>query len=205
MLRLTRSFLFIDISGEKYNLNKEKDIMDLTKNNIDATLVFLIKKDGKQRKTLLAQKVRGLIVGCFNGFGGSINKKETPRTCAVRELRKESGLIAMKRDFEFMGRLIFHNKRKKLPDLNVRVYIFILKKWVGKLKLKEDEMVNPKWYKTYRLPLKKMAPGDRKFVPKLLDGEHEDLLVRGEIWYSEEQKKLLRFKIEWVGRTGDVD
>lgn len=179
--------------------------MDLRKNNIDATLVFLIKEEGKQKKTLLAQKVRKLIIGRFNGFGGSINQKETPRACAVRELKKESGFIAMKEDLEFMGRVIFHSKRKKRPNLNVRVYVFILREWRGKLKLKEDEMANPKWYKTYRLPLKKMAPGDKEFVPKLLNSERTDLIVNGEIWYSQDQKKLLNYKVKWVARTGDVD
>ena len=181
--------------------------MDLSKNKIDATLVFLIKEKGKQRKVLLAQKIRKkLIVNCFNGFGGSINKRETPKACTIRELREESGLIVIEKDdLQFAGIVIFHNQREDHSKFDVKVFIFILKKWIGKLKLKKDEMVNSKWFKTYRLPKKRMAPGDKKFVPQILNNIHPDKIVRGEIWYSRGQKKLLGYDIKWVGRNGDVD
>ncbi|MFA6405643.1 MAG: NUDIX domain-containing protein [Candidatus Paceibacterota bacterium] len=179
--------------------------MDLTKNKIDATLVFAVKNDGNQRKVLLAQKVRKLIVNCFNGFGGSLNKKETPRVCAIRELKAESGLTAMKKDLEFVGVVTFHNQRKDHSQFSVRVFIFTLSKWRGKVKTKEDEMKNPKWFKTYRLPLKRMAPGDKLFVPQIFIGDHSKELLHGDIWYSRNQKKLLRYVVKWVARTGDIN
>jgi ADP-ribose pyrophosphatase YjhB (NUDIX family) len=179
--------------------------MDLSKNRIDATLVFPVKEKGKCLKVLLTQKVRKLLVNCFNGFGGPINKRETPKACAVRELREESGFIAMEDDLEFVGVVIFHNQREDYSKFDVKVFIFILKKWRKRLKLKEDEMVNSKWFKTYRLPKKRMAPGDKKFVPQILNNTYPDKIVRGEIWYSPGQKKMLGYDIKWVAKTGDVD
>jgi ADP-ribose pyrophosphatase YjhB (NUDIX family) len=182
--------------------------MDTSKNKIDATLVFPVRGGGGKRKTLLAKKVRKLIVGCPNGFGGSLNKRETPRACAIRELYKESGLVALKEDLEFVGVMTFHNQREKKEgggEFAVRVFVFILKKWRGKLKLKEDEMTDPKWYKIYRLPLKEMAPSDRFWVPLILNGEYKDKILRGEAWHSPKQEKLLGISIRWIGKTSDVD
>lgn len=179
--------------------------MDLRKNKADATLVFLVRGTGGKKKTLLAKKVRKIGIGRYNGFGGSMNNKEAPRACAIRELKKESGYVGLKKDLEFVGIVTFHNKRRKRPDFIVKVFVFILKKWAGRRNLKKDEMINPKWFKTHRLPLKQMMAGDKKFVHQILSGNHGDKLLRGEFWYAEEQKKLLEFEVRWVARTGDVD
>ena len=179
--------------------------MDLRKNKIDATLIFLLREEGGKQKTLLAKKVRKIGVNRYNGWGGALKKRETPRVCAVRELKKESGLSALKRDLVFMGVVTFHNQRDDGSKFYVKVYIFLLHNWKGRLTPKEDEMRDPRWFWTKRLPLKRMMPGDIKFVPELLDGRHLNRLVKGEIWYSPRQEKLLAFKVDWVARTGDVD
>jgi 8-oxo-dGTP diphosphatase len=179
--------------------------MDLSKDKVDATLVFLLREQKKQMKVLLAKKVRKIVVGRYNGFGGSMRQHETPRACAVRELRKESGYIVFKKDLEFRGIVTFRNQMEGREDFVVQVFIFTSTKWRGTLKLKEDEMIDPKWFKTYRLPLKKMAAGDKKFVPQLLNNIHPDKIVRGEIWYGHNQKSLLGWDVKWVAKTGDVD
>jgi 8-oxo-dGTP diphosphatase len=191
----------VAIFWKKYILNVEKN-MDTTRNKIDATLIFLVRGESGRQKVLLARKVRKLIINCYNGFGGSLNKRETPRACAVRELYKESGLVALKEDLEFVGVMTFYNKREKKDgggEFAVRVFIFILKKWRGKLKLKEDEMRDVRWFKTYRLP------SDRFWVPLILNGEYKDKLLRGEAWHSPQQKRLLEISIKCVGKTSDVD
>jgi ADP-ribose pyrophosphatase YjhB (NUDIX family) len=176
--------------------------MDLSKNKIDATLIFLKRGSGSEREILLAKKVRKLVVGCPNGFGGSINKRETPRACAVRELRKESNLVAMKEDLKFVGVMTFHNQRNDGSEFSVRVFVFLLKKWRGKLKLKEDEMVDPKWYKINKLPFAKMAPADIFWVPPIFAGKK----IKGEAWYGPEQKDLLcTTEIKVLEFLSDID
>lgn len=179
--------------------------MDLKKSNIMATLIFPVRNKDGRKEVLLAKKVRKIGIGRPNGFGGSLNRKETPRKCAMRELRKESGLIATKEDLFFVGVMKFHNQREDGSKFDVMVFIFILSKWLGKLKLKEDEMTEPKWYKIDELPLNKMMPADINFVPQILDGKHKNELLRGEAWYGPGQRDLLKYKVRWVGRTGDVD
>ncbi len=182
--------------------------MDLSKNKIDATLVFLVKGEGGKQKTFLPRKVKKLIVRRRTGLGGSLDKRETPRTCAMRELYEESGLVALKKDLEFKGVMTFHNQREKKEGggwFIVRVYIFILNKWRGKPKLKKSEVIDPRWYKTYRLPIKEMPPSDRFWVPALFGDEHKNEILRGEAWHSPNQKKLLGINIKWVGKTSDVD
>ena len=135
-----------------------------------------------------------------------MNKKETPRECAKRELREESGFLAMKKDLFFVGIVKFHNQREDGSKFDVMVFIFTLNKRLGKLRLKEDEMVEPRWYKTKRLPLKKMMLGDKDWVPQIFKNKHRNQRLRGEVWYGPNQKTLLRpVKVRWVGRTGDVD
>jgi 8-oxo-dGTP pyrophosphatase MutT (NUDIX family) len=175
--------------------------MDLSRDNINATLVFLTRGRGDKREALLAEKVRKLIVGCPNGFGGSIDGKETPRACAKRELYKESGFKARKKDFEFVGIMTFHNQREDGSEFNVRVYIFILDRWTGELNPKKDEMRNPKWHKVNKLPFKRMAPSDIFWVPYIFAGKK----IRGEAWHSPDQKTLLRTPaVKVVKSLGDI-
>lgn len=176
--------------------------MNLSQDKITATLVFLTKKQGKRQKVLLAQKVRKLIVNCFNGFGGSIHKGEKIRACAVRELRKESGLVVLKSDLEFAGVMIFHNQREDLSWFHVKVFIFLTKEWKGKLKLKEDEMINPWWFDTGRLPMKRMAPADHFWLPLILKGQK----IKGQAWYGPNQKTMTRLpEIKVTKHPSDID
>jgi ADP-ribose pyrophosphatase YjhB (NUDIX family) len=175
--------------------------MDLSKNKIDATLIFPTRGEGGERETLLAQKVRKLIVKRRTGFGGSIEGRETPRACAKRELYKESGLIARKKDLEFVGIMIFHNQREDESEFAVRVYIFILNKWKGELKPKKDEVRNLKWHRVNKLPFIKMPPSDVFWVPFIFAGKK----IRGEAWHGPDQKTLLRTPvIKVVESLGDI-
>jgi 8-oxo-dGTP diphosphatase len=178
--------------------------MDLTKNKIEATLVFLVRGKGNERETLLAKKVRKLIVGCVTGFGGSMNKRETPRACAKRELAKESGLLVInkKRDLEFVGVMTFHNQREDCSKFDVRVYLFLLNKWKGKLKPKKDEVADPEWHKVKGLPLKQMAVSDPFWVPLIFEGKK----IKGEVWHGPNQKTMIRPpEIKVIKYLSDVD
>ncbi len=178
--------------------------MDLSKDKINATLVFLMRGEREKQEVLLAKKVRKLVVGCPNGFGGSMNKKETPRKCAVRELQRESGFIALEKDLEFAGIMSFHNQREDFSEFTVKVYIFILRVWRGRLKLKKDEMTGPRWYKAdmASLPFRKMAPSDIFWLPLIFTGKK----VVGQAWHGPDQKTLLRLpEIKVVKYLDDVD
>ena len=50
-----------------------------------ATLVFVL----RDNEVLLIRKKRGLGAGKINGPGGKLEAGETPRQCALREVREE--------------------------------------------------------------------------------------------------------------------
>ena len=176
--------------------------MDLRKKEINATLVFLVRGEGEEREILLAKKVRKLVVGCLTGFGGSINKRETPRKGITRELGKESGLEATRGNFEFVGVMQFHNQREDGSEFFVRVFIFFLYKWRGRPKLKKDEMVSPKWYRANRLPYAQMPPADVFWIPYILAGKK----IKGKAWYGPDQRTMLRTpEVKIVKSLSDVD
>ncbi len=176
--------------------------MDLIKDKIDATVIFPVRGEGGKRKVLLVEKLEKIGVGCKNGFGGSIEERETPRACAARELREESGLVTLEKELEFVGVMTFHNQRKDGSHFVVRVFVFIASKCRGKLKLEKNKVANPKWYKTYRLPLKKLMPADPFWVPLILSGKK----IKGNARYGPNQKTLLRIpEVKVVKYLGDVD
>jgi len=178
--------------------------MDLRKNEEETTLIFLVRKNGEGREVLLAKKVKKkVIVDRFTGFGGSLDNGESPRKCAIRELREESGFLASKKDLKPAAIITFHAQREDEADLVIKCFVFILEKWTGKLRLKEDEMAEPEWCKAQLegLPFNKMPLADIFWVPQIFDGK----LVKGDVWYGPNQKTLTRTpEIRVVESLGDI-
>jgi len=55
-----------------------------------STLIILTNVN--ERKLLLGKKLRGFGTGKYNGFGGRLEREETPAHCAKRELKEEANL-----------------------------------------------------------------------------------------------------------------
>ena len=79
------AFYFLDmrLCRSRREKNRERIYMR------DTSLVYPVDSRGR---VLLGRKKRGMGFGKWNGFGGKIEKGETMRQCAVRELR-ESGVV----------------------------------------------------------------------------------------------------------------
>jgi 8-oxo-dGTP diphosphatase len=73
----------------------------------DATVCFLV-KDGKM---LLAMKADKIGKGCFNGYGGGIDNRESPRQSAIRELEEESGVVTSEEFMEKVAIVNCHNTK----------------------------------------------------------------------------------------------
>ena len=159
--------------------------MDLRKKKIPAVLVFLI----KEGKVLLGRKSKTSKVGAglWNGWGGGINREETSRQAAKRELFEESGLSVRPRDLKYAGNVVFHNQKADGGKFDVKVYIFTTQKWSGKLKL-NSEMTEPTFWPISRLPFGEMMPSDRFWFLPVLSGKR----IRGEVWHGLNQKILAR-------------
>jgi ADP-ribose pyrophosphatase YjhB (NUDIX family) len=151
---------------------------------ITATLVYPMRANGHGDEVLLARKTRKIGIGKWNGWGGKVERGETVREAAIRELKGESNLEAKPEDLEFVGTLHFKN-----PDLLVHVETFLLRKWRGKLQAKKDEMKDPTWFPVSNLPVpEEFMAGDPYFLPQLLKGEK----IMAWVEYGPNQATLLK-------------
>jgi len=127
-----------------------------------ATLVFVI----RQGEILLIRKKRGLGAGKINGPGGRIDPGETPRRCAVRELREELGATPC--SMRAMGELRF----QFVDGYGIHVYVFRADAYVG-IPRESPEAI-PLWTPLEDLPYDQMWADDRLWLPRMLRGEQLD-------------------------------
>jgi len=128
---------------------------------IGMTVVYLIDSE----RVLLGLKKNRLGQGYYNGFGGHIEKGETPFECALREFKDESGLELL--DLKQAGRALIANDDSL--DL-ILLYFFTASKWQGQMLEESDEM-RPKWFGKNQIPYNQMWLSDRVLLPLLLQGE----------------------------------
>ncbi len=143
----------------------------------------------KNNKVLLAMKTRKIGVGCWNGFGGGVEERETIAECAIRELEEESGLRAKISDLEKVAIVDFHNEKSDGSIFISQVHFFLVKDWDGEpVATKDGAMINPTFFDIDNLPYDKMMPADKAFFPLILKGKK----VMVESHYTPFQKELKR-------------
>ncbi len=125
------------------------------------TLIFLF--NPKLNQVALSTKKYGYAKGKPNGYGGKVEHGEAIEQAALRELYEEAKIKANVQDLNLVGKLLF-----EFPSLqeDVLAYIYVLTKWQG-IPKETKEMSLPKWYNVNTLPLNKMWPSDKYWVPKL--------------------------------------
>lgn len=140
----------------------------------EAVLCFLANPAG----VILAEMLRGPFKGHVNGYGGGIEEPDILQA-VVREMREECGVRVLPKDIEKAAVIDFHNF-KDGEWRKVRVYIGIARHWTG-TPCAADGMGPPELFFYNALPLERMLPSDRLWVPRILRGE----LLEGEIWHNE--------------------
>lgn len=140
------------------------------------TLVFLI----KDNKVCLAEKKRGFRAGFLNGYGGKLEKEETPILAAKRELFEESGVT---------NPVLVNKGLVNFYDFDVinKVHIYTCISWVGKPI--ETEEMNPFWFDFKEIPLNEMGQADKIWLPYLLDS----YLINASFYFD---KDNLLYKIQ---------
>lgn len=115
-------------------------------------------------KILLGMKKRGFGAGRWNGFGGKVASGETIEGAAKREVSEEAqikvGELEKKGilEFEFQGN----------PEI-LEVHIFRADDFSGAPA--ESEEMKPQWFNVAEIPLDKMWPDDRHWLPLFLAGK----------------------------------
>jgi len=147
--------MVISMAGKYLNLDTIDDNWQATDK---ATLLFVLKEDD----VLLIRKKRGLGAGKINGPGGKLEPGETPRQCAMREVREELCISVL--DAQPCGELRF----QFTDGYSIHVYVFTSTRFEGE-PTETDEAV-PLWFKRSEIPYVEMWADDRIWLPRVLDG-----------------------------------
>lgn len=158
----------------------------------DTTLCFPVDTKGR---ILLGRKKRGFGVSKWNGFGGKLEKGETFRQCAVRELWEETGLQAKGEDLELVGLLDF--RFLAAPELNHLGYVYFVRSYEGIIT--ETEEMEPKWFSAESLPYEQMWKGDKTWIPLLLTGKR----IKGTVTFAEDNDTVYSIDIHNVDSLSD--
>lgn len=134
----------------------------------EQTVCFVERSDGS---ILLGEKKRTFGVGFLNGYGGSVNPGESIEDAAVRETKEEALIDVW--NLKYRGKVCFYLPNGK----ELLVYFYSTKDFSG-VPIETDEM-RPAWFS--ELPVERMFPGDRCWVPFYIAGQ----IFEGWVRYGE--------------------
>jgi 8-oxo-dGTP diphosphatase len=122
----------------------------------------------KGNRVLLKLANQGVSKGYWNCPGGKMEKGETPRECAIREVKEETGLDV--KNLFAHGKLSFFFARDKNPDWVV--YLFSSKSFSGRMRGSSEGRL--KWFGMDRIPYDKMWDDDRYWLSLMFDKRRFD-------------------------------
>lgn len=157
----------------------------------NAVVCFLVKGGN----VLLGMKTQKIGKGCWNGYGGGIEEGETEIEAVLREVEEETGgVVVDPSNMEKIAIGYFHNTKSDGKKFVCAVHFFLARKWEGDAK-ETKEMAKPTWFALSGLPLNKMMPADKEWVPLALGGKK--LIVRA-LLGPFQQNLLAPVEIEFV-------
>lgn len=124
-----------------------------------ATLCY-VRQRGKTLMLHRIKKANDMHAGKWNGLGGKLLPGETPETCAIREVREESGLTLIKPVLR--GLITFPGFNN---DDDWYCFLFVGRKFTGELIDSDEGMLA--WIDDTALLDLPLWPGDRIFIPWL--------------------------------------
>ncbi len=140
------------------------DLKTMNKKDVTgrATLCYIFKHD----KVLLQLKnIKKFGGGKWNAPGGKLKEGETPEEGVIREVFEETGLQIKKPNLR--GKIFFVFAEN--GEYNQEVYIFYANSFSGKEKANEEGEL--KWFGQNSIPIEKMWPDDKYWLPIFLQGK----------------------------------
>jgi mutator protein MutT len=145
------------------------------------TLCLLIKNN----QVLLAMKKRGFGEGWWNGTGGKVKKDESLEEAAIRETKEEISVTPTKMTKVAIIDFYFQDTE----DWNQQMIVYLVTDWIGEPK--ESEEMKPQWFNKNQLPLEKMWPADKIWMPMVLSGKK----LKGQVTFNK-NKELVDYSFQ---------
>lgn len=138
------------------------------------TCLCLIRRqsaDGPE--VLLGLKKTGFGAGKWVGLGGHVEAGEKPVAAAVREVAEESGLLVSADSLQHRASIEFRFPSR--PSWDQTADVFVTSVFQGEPA--ESDEIAPRWFAEDALPLDLMWDDARYWVPRVLAGEHVDVVI----------------------------
>ncbi len=159
-----------------------------------ATLCYLL-KDGH---VLLGLKKRGFGEGRWNGYGGKVERGETPEEATVREVKEENGIAVALDALEKAAVLgFFFTNAPAGKSWDQIVHVYICREWSGEPV--ETEEMRPRWFAFDDVPISQMWNDDPYWLPLVLDGKK----VEGTFTFGHDNSSVIEQRVEIVREFSD--
>lgn len=174
---LPESEFMVYNSGESDCCNAYSEVKNMELNNhtnqvssggkgIRLTTLCYLEQDGKYLMLYRNKKEGDQSEGKYLGVGGKLERGESPEECALREIREETGFEVS--DLTFRGIVTF------ISDVweHELMFLYSAGRWTGTLRMdcSEGELL---WVPKEQVLSLPAWQGDKYFLRKLLDGDHD--------------------------------
>jgi 8-oxo-dGTP diphosphatase len=136
-------------------------------------LCLIRRQSGNGPEVLLGLKKAGFGAGKWVGLGGHIEPGEKPVMAAVREVAEESGLLVSADSMQHRASIEFRFPVR--PSWDQTADVFVTSVFQGEPS--ESDEIAPRWFPEDLLPLDLMWDDARYWVPRVLAGEHVDVVI----------------------------
>jgi 8-oxo-dGTP diphosphatase len=141
---------------------------------IPRTCLCLIRRQSPTGpQVLLGLKKTGFGAGKWVGLGGHVEPGEKPVAAAVREVGEESGLVVSADSLQHLASIEFRFPVR--PSWDQATDVFVTSVYQGEPA--ESDEVAPRWFAESQLPFDLMWDDARYWLPRVLAGEHVDVLI----------------------------
>ena len=136
-------------------------------------LCLIRRRSADGPEVLLGLKKAGFGAGKWVGLGGHIEPGEKPVAAAVREVAEESGLLVPADSLQHCASIEFRFPSR--PSWDQTAEVFLTSVFQGEAS--ESDEIAPRWFAEDALPLDLMWDDARYWVPRVLAGDHVDVVI----------------------------
>lgn len=137
------------------------------------TLVYLVRMEGGiPTHVYLGEKKSKYVAGYLNTAGGKVDPGEAIDASAAREILGEWKVRVLPEHLRLIAQIHFLFPSR--PQQNLECHVFCTDRWEGEPQ-ETREMKKPDLFPVTALPLDRLPPGDRHWLPKIFGGQFVEM------------------------------